>query len=629
MAVLVQRDFSGGLINAGDPQLIARNMLQDCAGCDISQPGMVTPKKGWAKINSSEMENVVSDMFFHNIFTTKGMILRADNELYDMDLDGNIKLIEYGTARATHAFCQFGDWIIIVNGTANRKYKQTGPLVHFHIGLTHRWEEDHAGTTYAYALCFRQVYESGIISYSACYDWEKGQIEGTGGEGGGVDLYAAAYTSSCYLDGQGYVATDLPAAGADSTLKLLLNMDGADGHKTFTDGGTTGHTVEPQADAQGDTSEKKFGTASCLLDGTGDYLKIADHADWNFGTGRFTIGGWFYYAGGVGDDLFGQKGDATNYFYLQYNSATASLTLTVVVAGVSLFVADPLVATNVSLAPGTWYLIELVRGWGDDDDAFAITVNGVEKGTASPGAITWPDLGDEFRVGWGSGVAGLYWNGRIDGFYVYKGKALHTAAFTPPTSPIDPAISELEYRPWDYCMQLGIDAPDCSGMGVAETNNGAGQIANGAYIYRITYVNSDGFESNGDSDKQSVTIAAGPSDVALTAIPLSADPQVIKRKIWRTQVGGNLWQLVATLSDNHTTTYTDTTTDANLGAFMHEDVHDVPTAAIDCAEHLAQLFLLQSPNRVWWCKAFNEWEYFPSDNYEPFGSPPTAAIGQK
>ncbi|MHA2047709.1 MAG: hypothetical protein ACW99G_23245, partial [Candidatus Thorarchaeota archaeon] len=38
---------------------------------------------------------------------------------------------------------------------------------------------------------------------------------------------------------------------------------------------------------------------------------------------------------------------------------------------------------------------------------------------------------------------------------------------------------------------------------------------------------------------------------------------------------------------------------------------------------------LQSPNRVWWCKAFNEWEYFPSDNYEPFGSPPTAAIGQK
>jgi hypothetical protein len=232
-------------------------------------------------------------------------------------------------------------------------------------------------------------------------------------------------------------------------------------------------------------------------------------------------------------------------------------------------------------------------------------------------------------VGW-DGISTLtYWNGWIDELYIYKGMALHTEEFSVPTSAIDPAITALEYRPWDYCMQLGITAPDCSTMTVGETNDGAGTIANGTYKYRITYVNADGFESNGDSDEKSVTVAAGPSDVALALIPLSNDPQVIARKIWRTVDGGNLYRYVATIDNNHTTTYTDVMTDANLGVYMHGDSHDVPPAAIDCCEHLAQLFLLQSPNKVWWCKAFNEWEYFPGDNYEPFGSPPTAAIGQK
>jgi hypothetical protein len=69
--------------------------------------------------------------------------------------------------------------------------------------------------------------------------------------------------------------------------------------------------------------------------------------------------------------------------------------------------------------------------------------------------------------------------------------------------------------------------------------------------------------------------------------------------------------------------------DTALGDYMHQDIHDVPVAAIDCCSHLANLFLLQSPSTVWWSKGFNEWEYFPGTNYEPFGSPPTAATGQK
>jgi hypothetical protein len=60
-------------------------------------------------------------------------------------------------------------------------------------------------------------------------------------------------------------------------------------------GPRTAKPVTANGDAQVDTSVKKFGTGSCLLDGTGDYLSIssADDADFSF-TGDFTLEFWAY-----------------------------------------------------------------------------------------------------------------------------------------------------------------------------------------------------------------------------------------------------------------------------------------------------------------------------------------------
>lgn len=79
-------------------------------------------------------------------------------------------------------------------------------------------------------------------------------------------------------------------AGLDSFAKLLLHMDGTDGSTTFTDSSTGIHTVTPSGNAQLDTTAApKFGSASGLFDGTGDYLSLDGHADFAFGTGDFTI----------------------------------------------------------------------------------------------------------------------------------------------------------------------------------------------------------------------------------------------------------------------------------------------------------------------------------------------------
>ena len=85
--------------------------------------------------------------------------------------------------------------------------------------------------------------------------------------------------------------------GLDSATKLLLHCDGADDSQTFTDSGNTGHTPTDPApgDAKQDTAYAKFGSASGYLDGTGDFIEVPDHDDWNFGSGDFTVDGWFFF----------------------------------------------------------------------------------------------------------------------------------------------------------------------------------------------------------------------------------------------------------------------------------------------------------------------------------------------
>ena len=89
----------------------------------------------------------------------------------------------------------------------------------------------------------------------------------------------------------------------------------------------------------------------------------------------------------------------------------------------------------------------------------------------------------------------------------------------------------------------------------------------GAYSYRVTFV-IDGVETGLSEPSANATTTAGNQQVNLAAIPTYSGPRNCSaRKIYRTPVGGeNLLYLVATIGDNVTTTYSDTTADASLGA---------------------------------------------------------------
>ena len=75
----------------------------------------------------------------------------------------------------------------------------------------------------------------------------------------------------------------------------LSGYEGADTSTTTIDE-AKGKTVTSVGNAQIDTAQKKFGASSLLLDGTGDYVTLADHADWDLGTDPFTIEGWFRFS---------------------------------------------------------------------------------------------------------------------------------------------------------------------------------------------------------------------------------------------------------------------------------------------------------------------------------------------
>ena len=63
-------------------------------------------------------------------------------------------------------------------------------------------------------------------------------------------------------------------AGLDSYTKLLLHCDGVDASTSFPDA-MVRHTQTANANAQVDTAQYKFGTASMLLDGNADYVSTA------------------------------------------------------------------------------------------------------------------------------------------------------------------------------------------------------------------------------------------------------------------------------------------------------------------------------------------------------------------
>lgn len=207
----------------------------------------------------------------------------------------------------------------------------------------------------------------------------------------------------------------------DTYTKALLHMDGADASTTFTD--ESGKTWTRAGDAQIDTAQSKFGGASGLFDGTGDWITTPDSADFYF-DGDFTVDFWIRCNSTVVTRWCGQWTDANNGWRL-WNVDGTNMRFDIFSGGNA--VVQIICAHGMSV--DTWYHLALVKNGTD----YRIYKNGT-----SIGSVTDADVMANYTGTFGIGYEGLGstspMNGWLDEFRISKGIARWTANFTPPTA---------------------------------------------------------------------------------------------------------------------------------------------------------------------------------------------------
>ena len=227
-----------------------------------------------------------------------------------------------------------------------------------------------------------------------------------------------------------WVITGKEAGPADpfiGSVSLLLHGDGTNGSTTFTDNSPSPKTVTAFGNAQISTVQSKFGGASILLDGTGDYLVPSDEPSFNLSTGDFTLEAWVYpTASKTAMAVASKRGNAGDCYRLTLDSGT--LLFTAWQPG-GIVVAANLSGGSVSL--NTWTHIAAVRSGA----TFSSFLNGALQQTATYSGSLANFTATDFAVGRELWTTTRDYQGYIDDLRITKGVARYTANFTPPTAP--------------------------------------------------------------------------------------------------------------------------------------------------------------------------------------------------
>lgn len=250
------------------------------------------------------------------------------------------------------------------------------------------------------------------------------------------------YPISGYVNigGKEIVAFTRPITGGidGSLCKACFHLDGTDTSTTFTDSSGFAHTLTAVGNAQLDTAQFQFGTASLLLDGTGDYATLDGSADFAFGTGEWRIS-------------MRVRLNTTGAQKILYDGRTVVGTVAPVILisagnvfeyattnGASLSVRC--LGTTV-LTTGVWYDVTVSKV-GSSTKMF---VNGTQEGSTYSDSHNYANPASRPVIGAdGTSAGATPHNGWIDELYIASGTGSGVSAnFTPRTSAFDSSRSDL------------------------------------------------------------------------------------------------------------------------------------------------------------------------------------------
>lgn len=217
-----------------------------------------------------------------------------------------------------------------------------------------------------------------------------------------------------------------------SSVVALLHFDGTNGSTAITD--VKGKTWTALNGAQLDTSQFKFGTASCLFDGVNNVVTSPDNTDFEFGSGDFTLELWYRPTALTGanayNGLIGKQTDSsTNCSYLLYfNQNNTGVVFQYTQDGVT----RSFCSNGAALTVGQWHHLAVSRVGNnlwvfvDGVPGSAVNMAGVTiyGGTAAAIIGSQDPNGSTYVV-----------NGHIDEVRITKGVGRYSSAFTPPSAP--------------------------------------------------------------------------------------------------------------------------------------------------------------------------------------------------
>ncbi|MBN2115754.1 MAG: hypothetical protein JW730_04245 [Anaerolineales bacterium] len=292
-----------------------------------------------------------------------------------------------------------------------------------------------------------------------------------------------------------YTPTAIPTSGFaidDSYSVALLHMDGVDGSTTFTD--ESGKAWTSHGNAQLDTEQSVFDGASGFLDGSGDYIDTADHADFDIGSGDFTVDFWFRKnVNGTTQAAFGQgpsSGGGTSTSLYGYMSLADNK---ISIRG---YTGSTIKTINSSgtVTDTNWHHYAAVRS----GNILYLFLDGINQGTLDVTGVTFNNSPNKMTIGRPGEYGGGYANGWIDEFRFSKGIARWTSDFTPPTSEYAPGtMAESLVAHWDFEDVTATTVPDVATGGpynnAATLQNGAAIITDGANGSAVSFDGVDDY----------------------------------------------------------------------------------------------------------------------------------------
>ena len=216
---------------------------------------------------------------------------------------------------------------------------------------------------------------------------------------------------------------------------LLLHFDGTNTSTTFTD--ETGKTMTAVGNAQLDTSQSQFGTASGLFDGTGDAVTTPNATVFNFGTSDFTIEFWVKLGSLSGShDLITKRASSASFGSFTVLQSSDAISFYCSSNGSSWDIANgQIIKASSAGSGGIFHHVAITRA----GTQFRTYFDGVQGAAFVSSAAVFNDT-TALSIG-ACADASESLNGRIDELRITNGLARYTGAggFTPSLVPFEGA----------------------------------------------------------------------------------------------------------------------------------------------------------------------------------------------